>query len=159
MNSGETRYIVEVFLAGEFTIARPTGCYASLLDVFPPIFVGKPEELKQVVTRMSRAIRKSLKSVDLNVPPWRRLSCMQAKWFGSYKRTTNEIPRAKAYKELAGNRLVGFAAPVKVAGVSSFCREDFAAKNGVRIGNLAAALNQNESYSELYAGPARILGR
>ncbi|KAI3456527.1 hypothetical protein Pfo_013190 [Paulownia fortunei] len=141
VNADGTRYIIEVFLAGEFTIARPTGCYASLLDVFPPIFVGKPEELKQVARLMCKAIRKSLKRVDLNVPPWRRLAYMQAKWFGSYKRTINEIPTGKAFKDLAGDRLVGF---VTAPGVSLYCRGDFASKTGVRIGNLAAALNQKE---------------
>ncbi|KAK6149691.1 hypothetical protein DH2020_017216 [Rehmannia glutinosa] len=139
---GGSRYIIEVFLAGEFTIARPTNRYASLLDNFPPIYVGKPEELKQVVKLMCKAVRKSMKIGDLNVPPWRRLGYMQAKWFGSYKRTINEIPRRKASENLAGNRLVGFV-PVKGA-TSSYCRDEFAAKNRVRIGNLAAALSQKE---------------
>ncbi|KAL0363163.1 UNVERIFIED_CONTAM: hypothetical protein Scaly_1271500 [Sesamum calycinum] len=138
INAGGNRYIIEVSLAGEFTIARPTGCYASLLDVFPPIFVGKPEELKQVVRVMCRAIRKSLKSVELSVPPWRCLAYTQAKWFGSYKRTINEIPSRTTLKDLAGERRVGFV-PVKSASV--YCREDFAAKTRVRSGNLAAILN------------------
>ncbi|KAL0443001.1 UNVERIFIED_CONTAM: hypothetical protein Slati_2022800 [Sesamum latifolium] len=138
-NAGGNRYIIEVSLAGEFTIARPTGCYASLLDVFPPIFVGKPEELKQVVRVMCRAIRKSLKSMELSVPPWRCLAYTQAKWFGSYKRTVNEIPSRKALKDLAGDRRVGFV-PVRSASV--YCREDFAAKTRVRSGNLAAILNR-----------------
>ncbi|KAK4398873.1 hypothetical protein Sango_1362800 [Sesamum angolense] len=138
INARGNRYIIEVFLAGEFTIARPTGCYASLLDVFPPIFVGKPEELKQVVRVMCRAIRKSLKSVELSVPPWRCLAYTQAKWFGSYKRTINEIPSRTTLKDLAGDRRVGF---VPVRSASAYCREDFAAKTAVRSGNLAAILN------------------
>ncbi|KAL0353274.1 UNVERIFIED_CONTAM: hypothetical protein Sangu_0908700 [Sesamum angustifolium] len=138
INAGGNRYVIEVSLAGEFTIARPTGCYASLLDVFPSIFVGKPEELKQVVRVMCRAIRKSLKSVELSVPPWRCLAYTQAKWFGSYKRTINEIPSRTTLKDLAGDRRVGFV-PVKSASV--YCREDFAAKTRVRSGNLAAILN------------------
>ncbi|XP_057765003.1 uncharacterized protein LOC130985856 [Salvia miltiorrhiza] len=137
VNAGGSRYIVEVPFAGKFTIARPSAAYTALLDGFPTIFVGKAEELKQVVRQMSKAIRKSLKSVGLTVPPWRRLSYMQAKWLGSYKRTTNEIPRAEAFKDLGGNRLVGFTA---AAPVLSFCRGDFTAKHGVRVGNLAAAL-------------------
>ncbi|KAL8461556.1 hypothetical protein ACS0TY_032877 [Phlomoides rotata] len=141
VNAGGARYIVEVFLAGEFTIARPTGCYASLLDVFPRIYVGKPEELKKLVKIMSRAVRKSLKSVDLNMPPWRRLAYMQSKWLGSYKRTVNEIPSAESYKELKGEKLVGFS-PANAAAISFNCREYFGAKHGVRvIGNLAAMLN------------------
>lgn len=142
MNAGGIRYIVEVSLAEKFIIARPTTAYAAMLDEFPAIFVGKPEEMKQLVRQMSKAIRKSLKSVGLNVPPWRRLSYMQAKWFGSYKRTTNEISRAEAFKDLGGKRLVGFA--TAAAPDLSFCRKDFAAKHGVRVGNLAAVLNNHE---------------
>ncbi|KAG6418990.1 hypothetical protein SASPL_121198 [Salvia splendens] len=142
VNAGGIRYVVEVSLADKFIIARPTAAYAAMLDEFPAIFVGKPEEMKQLVRQMSKAIRKSLKSVGLNVPPWRRLSYMQAKWFGSYKRTTNEISRAEAFKDLGGKRLVGFA--TAAAPDLSFCRKDFAAKHGIRVGNLAAVLNNHE---------------
>ncbi|CAA0826489.1 Protein of unknown function (DUF506 [Striga hermonthica] len=92
VNSGGGRYIVEVNLAGEFSIARQTSSYASVLATFPPIFVGKPEELKKVVRIMSKAMRKSMKKAEMSVPPWRRLSYMQAKWFGFYRRTANEVP-------------------------------------------------------------------
>ncbi|KAG6392375.1 hypothetical protein SASPL_146592 [Salvia splendens] len=136
VNAGGSRYIVEVSLAGKFTIARPTAAYTALLNEFPAIFVGRPVEMKQVVNQMSKAIRKSMESVGLNVPPWRRVSYMQAKWFSSYKRTTNEIPRAEAFSGFGGNRSVDFAAAAPVLFV---CREDFAAKHGVRVGNLAAA--------------------
>lgn len=148
MNAGGSRYIVEVLVAGEFKIARATASYASLMEGFPRIFVGRAEEVKQVVRQMSKAVRKSLKSVGLNVPPWRRQAYMQAKWFGSYKRSTNEISRAESFKDLGGNRLVGFA-PEKVAAAafSFVCREDFAAKRGVRVGNLAAAFNQEEMHT------------
>lgn len=147
VNAGGSRYIVEVLVAGEFKIARATASYASLVEGFPRIFVGRPGEVKQVVKQMSKAVRKSLKSVGLNVPPWRRLAYMQAKWFGSYKRSTNEIPRAESFKGLGGNRLVGFA-PEKVAAAFSFVyREDFAAKRGVRVGNLAAAFKQEEMHA------------
>ncbi|XP_073054002.1 uncharacterized protein [Primulina eburnea] len=139
VNTGGSRYIVEIFLAGEFTVARPTGCYVSLLKNFPPIFIGRPDQLKQVVRLMSNAIRKSMKSAGIHVPPWRRLTYMQAKWFGSYRRTQNEVTgRKMAFpgEPLDGNRSVGF---VPVAGQTMFyCREDFAC---IRTGNLAAALN------------------
>ncbi|XP_073136355.1 uncharacterized protein [Henckelia pumila] len=143
VNAGGSRYIVEIFLAGEFTIARPTGCYVSLLKQFPPIFVGRPDQLKQVVRLMSNAIRKSMISAGIHVPPWRRLAYMQAKWFGSYRRTQNEeaTGRKEAFpgEALAGNRSVGFG-PV-AARAMFYCRGDFVAKAGVRTGNLAAALN------------------
>ncbi|KAG5561290.1 hypothetical protein RHGRI_004351 [Rhododendron griersonianum] len=88
--AGGTSYIIDLSLPGEFTIARPTPKYTSLLQNFPPIFVGKVEDLKQIVRLMSNEIKGSLESVDMHVPPWRRHMYMQAKWFGSYKRTTNE---------------------------------------------------------------------
>ncbi|KAF9609681.1 hypothetical protein IFM89_017880 [Coptis chinensis] len=83
------RYFVQVSLAGQFTIARPANCYVSFLNTLPQIFVGKAEEMKQVVKIMCRAMKESIKRNDLYLPPWRRNGYMQAKWFGSYKRTTN----------------------------------------------------------------------
>ncbi|EYU40926.1 hypothetical protein MIMGU_mgv1a024946mg, partial [Erythranthe guttata] len=94
--AGGTRYIVQVLLDGEFTIARPCGGYASLLEILPPVFVGKPEELKQVVRLMCTAVRKSMTIAGIHLPPWRRHDYIQNKWFGSYKRTTNEISSRKA---------------------------------------------------------------
>ncbi|XP_075504116.1 uncharacterized protein LOC142541470 [Primulina tabacum] len=142
VNTGSSRYIVEIFIAGEFTIARPTGCYPSLLKLLPQIFVGRPDQLKQVVRLMSNAIRKSMGSAGIHVPPWRRITYMQAKWFDSYKRTQNEVAsRNTAFSSevLAGSRSTGFR-PVPVQ-TMYYCRQDFAAKAGVRTGNLAAALN------------------
>ncbi|KAL2520114.1 Uncharacterized protein Fot_24037 [Forsythia ovata] len=37
-------------------------------------------------------MKKSMKRVEIHVPPWHRLAYLHAKWFGSYKRTINEIP-------------------------------------------------------------------
>ncbi|MCE2055699.1 hypothetical protein HAX54_043203 [Datura stramonium] len=150
VNMNENRYIIEVNLAREFDIARPAACYTSLLEIFPSIFVGKVEELKQVVRIMSRAMKKSMKKMDIHVPPWRKNGYMQAKWFGSYKRTTNNIKELldddddqKNYdfssKCLAKNSAVGFVA---VPTISFYCRESFASNyNGMKMGNLAAALN------------------
>ncbi|KAK6133248.1 hypothetical protein DH2020_033009 [Rehmannia glutinosa] len=144
VNADGDRYIIEVFLAEEFTIARPTDGYAALLEVFPPIFVGKPDELKQVVSLMCTAIRKSMKSVGILMPPWRRHAYMQSKWFGSYKRTTNEIANRNGSivgGSLSGSQRVGFVAAQRN---SLYCREEFASKAGVGIGNLAAALNHKK---------------
>ncbi|OIT03146.1 PREDICTED: uncharacterized protein LOC109225285 [Nicotiana attenuata] len=145
INMNENRYIIEVYLAREFEIARPTPYYTSLLEIFPSIFVGKVEELKQVVKLMSRATKKSMKKMDIHVPPWRQLSYMQAKWFGSYKRTINELLLDDdnknldfSYKCLAKKRAVGF---VSMPTISFYCRENFGSNNGIKVGNLAAALN------------------
>ncbi|XP_059629216.1 uncharacterized protein LOC132271745 [Cornus florida] len=143
---GETsRYIIEVSLAGEFEIARPTDRYTSLLNAFPQVFVGEVEELKQVVKTMCKAIKKSMKGMDLQIPPWRRYGYMQAKWFGYYKRTINEAPAKKVSEnDLASKRLVGFS-PLPV--ISYYCREDFARKNGSKVGLLAAAFSDTSMLS------------
>ncbi|XP_016554137.2 uncharacterized protein LOC107853679 [Capsicum annuum] len=89
VNMIENRYIIEINLAREFEIAWPTTCYTSLLEIFPSIYAGKVDELKQVLRIMSRAMRKSMKKMDIHVPPWRQIGYMQTKWFDSYKRTIN----------------------------------------------------------------------
>ncbi|PON34035.1 hypothetical protein PanWU01x14_347740 [Parasponia andersonii] len=143
VNVEGTRYIVEAFLVGEFEIARPTDQYTSLLEVFPMIFVGKVDELKQIVRLMSNAIRESMKSKDMPMPPWRRNGYMQTKWFGSYKRTTNPSPSRKARKPNEASdakRSVGFESLMPT--VPYFCRtHDFSTKVGLRVGNLTAAFN------------------
>ena len=143
VNVEGTRYIVEAFLVGEFEIARPTDQYTSLLEVFPLIFVGKVDELKQIVRLMSNAIRESMKSKDMPIPPWRRNGYMQTKWFGSYKRTTNSVPSRKPKKpneafEFDAKRSVEFD---NLPTVPYFCRANFSSKVGLRVGNLTAAFN------------------
>ncbi|OVA10059.1 Protein of unknown function DUF506 [Macleaya cordata] len=142
-----TRYIVEVSFAGEFSIARPTNRYLSLLDVFPQIFVGKPDKLKQVVRVMCAASKESLKSNDMHIPPWRRNGYMQAKWFGSYKRTTNSITAkiaSNSGRVSDEKRSVGFDTP---PAKFYYCRGEFAEGRMKRVvglnkvGKLAQALN------------------
>lgn len=141
VNIGVTRYIIEVSLVEEFEIARATPCYTSLLENFPHVFVGKVEELKQVVRIMSRAMKRSMKKMNIYVAPWRRLAYMEAKWFGSYKRTTNEQKdyQKNSFDSSSKKRNVGF---VPKQAISFYCRENVVASNsGIKIGNLAAALN------------------
>ncbi|CAN4114674.1 unnamed protein product [Withania somnifera] len=141
VNVTNNRYIIEVSLVGEFEIARATPCYASLLEIFPRVFVGKVEELKKVVKIMSGAMKKSMKKMDIYVPPWRRLAYMEAKWFGSYKRTTNENYQKSSFDSYSSKkkRDVGF---VPMPAISFYCRENIIASNsGIKMGSLAAALN------------------
>lgn len=142
------RYIVEVSLAAEFEIARPTSQYSSLLDVFPLVFVGKVEEIKRVVRLMCTAIKGSMRRMHLlHIPPWRRNVYMQAKWFSSYKRTTNAVSTGNASlsfsadQSLFPKRSFGFEArPVKAYN----CRDDYVGvKTGFRIGHLTAGLNSD----------------
>ncbi|XP_057961470.1 uncharacterized protein LOC131153282 [Malania oleifera] len=147
VNLSEKRYIIELLLAGEFDIARPTSQYTSMLSLFPTIFVGEADDLKRVVRLMCTAVRESLKSADMHLPPWRRNGYMQSKWFGPYKRTTNHVPARKAAESddaFAANRSVGFEA-LPAARVPYNCRDGSRRKglNGLGVGHLAAALNGN----------------
>lgn len=83
------RYIIELDLAGEFDIARPTRQYSRLMQSLPGVFVGKIEELKMIVKAMTEAAKISLKSTGLTVPPWRKNCFMNNKWFGPYRRNMN----------------------------------------------------------------------
>ncbi|KAL4352971.1 hypothetical protein GQ457_06G028060 [Hibiscus cannabinus] len=85
------RYFVDLDFASEFEIARPTSDYLRLLQYLPRVFVGKSEELKTTVKVMTDLAKRSLKSRQLSLPPWRKNRYMQNKWFGPYRRTTNQI--------------------------------------------------------------------
>ncbi|XP_058728099.1 uncharacterized protein LOC131599869 [Vicia villosa] len=146
VNLSGKRYIVEVSLASEFEIARPTNQYSSLLEIFPMIFVGKVEDFKRIVRLMSSAIKGSMKKMDLHVPPWRRNLYMQTKWFGCYKRTTNAVGTRKELSHFSAEsffpkKLMGFEARhVKVYN----CRDDYVrVNNEFRVGHLTVALNSD----------------
>ncbi|KAI3667903.1 hypothetical protein L6452_42973 [Arctium lappa] len=86
------RYYVDLNFAGEFEIARQTEHFDRLWQIVPTVFVGKSEDLKQMVKLMSDGARRSLKSRGLLLPPWRKNRFMQNKWFGPYRRTVNYTP-------------------------------------------------------------------
>ncbi|MCL7046759.1 hypothetical protein MKW94_024053 [Papaver nudicaule] len=135
------RYIVEVFLVGEFTIARPTNRYTSLLEVFPQIYVGKPDKLKQVVRIMCQASNQSLKKNDMPIPPWRRNGYMQAKWLSLYKRTINPVTDTVVLDSASSKQSVGFdtiPAPVKVY----YCRDALERRRDVGMGKKLGQLGQ-----------------
>ena len=134
VNYGGNRYIVETSLMAEFEIARPTNQYTSLLDVFPLVFVGKVEELKRVVRTMCSAIKDSMKTMDMHVPPWRRNSYMQAKWFNTYKRTINEVATRKS--------ITFEAKPLKARSLKAYnCKDIYGSKIAFRVGYLTTTLN------------------
>ena len=138
VNFGGNRYIVEIFLAREFEIARPTSKYVSLLNTFPEIFVGTLDELKHVVKLMCSAMKESMKKMNMHVPPWRRNGYMQAKWFGSYKRTTNHKVSGSSEAETS-------PAEISLPCFKSYhCRGDFGRNAGIRVGNLTAVFGGNE---------------
>ncbi|MCL7045871.1 hypothetical protein MKW94_028428 [Papaver nudicaule] len=136
------RYIVEVFLSEEFTIARPTNRYTALLGVFPRIYVGKPDQLKHVVRIMCRAGKQSLNKNDMHIPPWRTNGYMQAKWLSLYKRTINSIAgMVVSDSDSTGKRSVGFdavPAPLKFY----FRRDELERRRDVGIGKNVGKLAQ-----------------
>nr|GEW88706.1 hypothetical protein [Tanacetum cinerariifolium] len=140
VNVGGTRYIIIVTLLEEFEIARPTSSYASLLEILPQISALKVDELKEMVKVMSKAIKKSMKLTKMTVPPWRRSEYVQAKWFGSYKRTTNEFPTKKTTNLDINKKIsVGFLP------IPNICygrhSEGFARNFSFKMGNLAMIMN------------------
>lgn len=137
VNFGGNRYIIEIFLAREFEIARPTSKYTSLLNKFPEIFLGNLEELKQVVKLMCSAMKESMKMKNMHVPPWRRNGYMQAKWFGSYKRTTNH--------KVSGSEQAETLLPEMSSSCfkANHCRGDFGRNAGLKVGNLTAEFGGN----------------
>lgn len=88
----QNRYVVDLDFASQFEIARPTSQYLKLLHHLPRVFVGKSEDLKTIVKSISDAAKRSLKSRELSLPPWRKNRYMQNKWFGPYLRTVNPLP-------------------------------------------------------------------
>lgn len=125
----------------EFEIARPTKGFASLLEVLPKISVCKVDDFKEIVKIMSRAVKKSMSQMKMPVPPWRRREYVQAKWFGSYKRTMNEFPTKKTPDlNVINKKSIGFVSIPETQygrGRGEFVRKDF----GYRMGNLAMVMN------------------
>ncbi|XP_009391132.2 uncharacterized protein LOC103977363 [Musa acuminata AAA Group] len=85
---GGTRYILEIDLAAEFEIARPTQDYTALLRALPSVFVGRPGALESIVSLMCVAMEESIRSSGMHLPPWRRKEYVRAKWFSSYGRNS-----------------------------------------------------------------------
>eukprot|EP00250_Pteridium_aquilinum_P033318 c5447_g1_i1 orf=2-1210(-) len=89
------RMIVDTNFKTQFEIARASKQYNELLKMVPLTFVGRQERLQAILKTMSEGAKLSLKLMGMHVPPWRKYSYMQARWFSSYKRTLKEdsLPR------------------------------------------------------------------
>ncbi|XP_050214422.1 uncharacterized protein LOC126665624 [Mercurialis annua] len=140
VNAGGQRLIVEVCIAAEFEIARPSSNYTALLDVLPRVFIGRPKEMKEVVSLMCSAIRKSMKEMRLHVPPWRKNAYMQNKWgCAFYKRTVSEAAASKRPDEaFPTKRSLGF----EVFPVKTYRCGGAVGKFGLKLGHLAAAFHE-----------------
>lgn len=88
------RYFIDLDFAAEFEIARPSAHYSRLLQSLPRVFIGNGDELKRIIRAMCDAAKRSLKSTELSIPPWRKNRYMQNKWFGPYRRTVNPLPES-----------------------------------------------------------------
>lgn len=80
-NGEARRVIVDVDFRSQFEVARPTKAYKELISNLPSVFVGTEEKLNKIITMLGPACKKSLKEKGLSIPPWRRTSYMQSKWF------------------------------------------------------------------------------
>ncbi|KAI3718658.1 hypothetical protein L6452_19537 [Arctium lappa] len=140
LNVAGTRYIITVTLREEFRIARPSDNYTSVLKILPQISVFRVEELKEMVRIMCKAMKKSMNQMKMVVPPWRRREYTQAKWFGPYKRTTNEFSTKNTVNLNENKKTIGFVSLPRTCydtHEEDFARKDFA----FRMGNLAMAIN------------------
>ncbi|KAL4597039.1 hypothetical protein ACB092_12G206500 [Castanea dentata] len=112
-----SRYLIDLDFATQFEIARPNEEYSKLVQhSLPRVFIGCGEELRKLVRIMCDVAKRSLRSRELSVPPWRKNRYMQNKWFGPYKRTTNPVhdqPARQFMLPVGGVkcRLVGFDHP------------------------------------------------
>ncbi|CAN6280168.1 unnamed protein product [Urochloa humidicola] len=103
--SASSRYVVEVNVAAEFEIARPSAEYRDLLSSLPPVLVARPEALKELAAAMCGAAAESIRGAGMHVPPWRRARYVQAKWSGQFER----VEAAAGTRPEAGARAVAHA--------------------------------------------------
>lgn len=82
----EVRLIVEVDFRSQFELARSTKAYRAALQALPPLFVGTPDRLGQIVAVVAESARQSLKKKGLHFPPWRKPEYMRAKWLSPHVR-------------------------------------------------------------------------
>ncbi|CAN6322305.1 unnamed protein product [Urochloa humidicola] len=82
----EVRLIVDVDFRSQFELARSTKAYRAALQALPPLFVGTPDRLGQIVAVVAEAARQSLKKKGLHFPPWRKPEYMRAKWLSPHVR-------------------------------------------------------------------------
>lgn len=89
-SESQSRLIVDIDFQSQFEIARPSSQYKQVYQALPSIYVGTTDRLLQILNVMTEAVKRSLKKKGMFLPPWRKPEYVKAKWFSSYKRTTNE---------------------------------------------------------------------
>ncbi|KAL6911390.1 hypothetical protein ACP4OV_000195 [Aristida adscensionis] len=128
-----SRYVVEVNVAAEFEIARPSAAYRGLLLSLPPVLVARPEALGQVAAAMCAAAAESIRGAGMHVPPWRRAPYVQAKWSAQYERVEAVAPVGAAPAREAG------ATPVRARrpGGRKHCGMEMGRREGAAMGREA----------------------
>ncbi|CAN1138193.1 hypothetical protein LINPERPRIM_LOCUS23331 [Linum perenne] len=109
--------------------------FPKMLSSIAEVYVGKAEELRKIVKLMCGAVTQSMKAAKIQVPPWRRRSFMEAKWFSPYKRTVNYV--SSEPNHLPVKREVGFGAGIPVIG-----RADNIVKVRVNGGGLGSKVSR-----------------
>ncbi|CAA2989707.1 Hypothetical predicted protein [Olea europaea subsp. europaea] len=64
VRSDSKRYFIDMDLASEFVIARPTNFYENLFQYLSRVYVGKTEDLKHILKVTIDVAKQSLKSDD-----------------------------------------------------------------------------------------------
>ncbi|OMO54750.1 hypothetical protein COLO4_36349 [Corchorus olitorius] len=85
---GEIRVVIELNFRAEFEMARANEAYNKLIARLPELFVGKAERLKALIKILCAAAKKCMKEKKMHLAPWRKHKYMQAKWLGTYERTS-----------------------------------------------------------------------
>ncbi|XVF29075.1 hypothetical protein REPUB_Repub15cG0088600 [Reevesia pubescens] len=85
---GEVRVVIELNFRAEFEMARASEDYNKLIARLPELLVGKAERLKALIKILCGAAKKCMKEKKMHLAPWRKHKYMQAKWLGTYERTT-----------------------------------------------------------------------
>ncbi|XVF02011.1 hypothetical protein REPUB_Repub04eG0139200 [Reevesia pubescens] len=86
---GEVRVVIELNFRAEFEMARANEDYNKLIARLPELLVGKAERLKALIKILCAAAKKCMKEKKMHLAPWRKHKYLQAKWLGTYKRTTS----------------------------------------------------------------------
>ncbi|KAF9610606.1 hypothetical protein IFM89_023494 [Coptis chinensis] len=83
----EMRLVIELNFRAEFEMARASVEYNQLVNNLPEVFVGKAERLRTLIKIMCSAAKTCMREKKMHMGPWRKQKYMQAKWFGTCKRT------------------------------------------------------------------------
>lgn len=124
-----SRYIVEVNVAAEFEIARPSTEFQDLLSSLPPVLVARPGALKELAAAMCAAAAESIRGAGMHVPPWRRAPYVQGKWSAQFERMEAAVPVAATGPRTEGGPMA--AGHGRRPGVGKNCGMEVGRRQGV----------------------------